>query len=194
MTDVAALDEAAFTVLNALMLKRMASTEQLAVLVGAGADVVETQLADAQAQGLVMSMPSGHLLLPEGTAAVQAWYREHYAATRVDPALEQWYARFETLNTRFIALLTAYQQGGGDDDTLYKALDVVEQLVRALGALLPQVPRYADYQRRFEAASAAIEDGDRDLLCNPRRDSAHNVWFEFHEDILNVLGRPRDTT
>jgi hypothetical protein len=23
-------------------------------------------------------------------------------------------------------------------------------------------------------------------------DSIHNIWFEFHEDILTLLGRPRD--
>lgn len=188
------LDDASFMVLNAIHLKRMASDEQLAALLDLAPEVIARCCAAAAEGGLVMSMPSGHLLMPEGTLAVQQHYREHYAEVRQDARMAPWYARFETLNSRFIALLSRWQRDASDEDALYKALETVEQLSSALDALCPLVPRYADYQRRFAAAVDAIEGGDVDLLCNPRRDSAHNIWFEFHEDILGVLARPRDTT
>jgi hypothetical protein len=38
-----------------------------------------------------------------------------------------------------------------------------------------------------------VDAGDASFVVTPTKDSVHNVWFEFHEDILSVLGRPRDT-
>ena len=29
-------------------------------------------------------------------------------------------------------------------------------------------------------------------MVSPSVDSVHNIWFEIHEDILTLLGRPRD--
>ena len=188
------LDAETFAVLNAIHLKRMASSAQLASLLDMDASKIDACCAAAVEAGHVMTASAGHLLLPDGTEAVQAHYREHYAMVRQDARMAPWYARFETLNSRFIAELTAWQRDNGDENALYKALETVEQLSAALSALCPLVPRYADYQRRFAQAIDAIEGGDTDLLCNPRRDSAHNIWFEFHEDILGVLARPRDTT
>jgi hypothetical protein len=187
------LDECEFKVLNAIHLKRLADGTQLAALTGLDTSALAPVLAAAAVREWVLSLEHGHMLLPAGTDAVRAYYDNCYAALRADATLDAWYARFEVLNTRFIALVTAWQQQS-DEDALFKALEVVEQLTRELDRLLPHIPRYAEYQRRFTAALDAIDTGDTDLLCNPRRDSAHNIWFEFHEDILSVLGRPRDTT
>ena len=60
-----------------------------------------------------------------------------------------------------------------------------------MGALVPLIPRYTGYVRRFSAAWL-VDRGQRDFVCSPTIDSVHNIWFEFHEDILAVLGRPRD--
>lgn len=192
--NVAALDAEQFTLLNCIHLKRLASSEQLGVLLNIAQPDLLAALEAAEGRGLLMSTSAGVMLLPEGTDAVQHYYRECYGGLRTEPALAQWYTRFEVLNTRFIALLTAWQRDSSDEQALDKALTVVEQLSEALATIMSFIPRYGDYQRRFAAAVDGIEDGDQDLLCNPRRDSAHNIWFEFHEDILSVLGRPRETT
>lgn len=194
MHETTTLDDASFALLNAVHLKRMVGEADLAALLGTTTADIAARLAPFVEGGLAMALSAGVMLMPEGTAAVHAHYNARYAGLRQQPSLVDWYARFETLNTRFIAALTRWQQQGQDDDTLFRALEIVEALVKALDALTPLVPRYADYQRRFNAAIDAIEQGDTDLLVNPRRDSAHNVWFEFHEDVLCVLGRPRDTT
>ena len=193
-SSVVSLDAERFTLLNCIHLKRLATSEQLGDLLAMAPPSLQAALEDAASQGLLMSTSAGHMLLPEGTDAVQRYYRECYGALREAPLLSQWYSRFEVLNTRFIALLTAWQRDTGDVQALDKALTVVEQLSDALATITALLPRYADYQRRFTAAIDGIENGDNDLLCNPRRDSAHNIWFEFHEDILSVLGRPRETT
>ena len=189
----AGLCERDFVVLNAIFLKKMATTADIAGLSGIDEQTLSPILEQAASAELILTTDSGHLLLASGSQAVQRHYDEKYVELRNDPALLGWYDGFETLNRRFIAALTNWQQLHGDD-LLFKALDIVEQLCTTLAELLPQIPRYAGYQRRFEKALGAIEAGDADLLCNPRRDSAHNIWFEFHEDILCVLGRPRDTT
>ena len=39
-----------------------------------------------------------------------------------------------------------------------------------------------------------VWNGLREYVCKPTIDFVHNIWFEFHEDFLAVLGRPRDMT
>ena len=187
------LDEPDFVVLNAIFLKKMATTADIAGLLGLEEKDLLTLLERAALAGLIMTTDSGHILLPEGTEGIHRHYDKTYAALRENPMVGPWYERFEVINSRFIEALTNWQQMKGED-LLFKALDIVERLCAELTELAVLVPRYAGYQRRFETALQAIEAGDLDLLCNPRRDSAHNIWFEFHEDILCVLGRPRDTT
>ena len=36
-----------------------------------------------------------------------------------------------------------------------------------------------------------IDAGRHELVSSPMVDSVHNVWFEFHEDLLRTLGRAR---
>ncbi|MGI3780466.1 MAG: hypothetical protein ACRYG2_06770, partial [Janthinobacterium lividum] len=54
------------------------------------------------------------------------------------------------------------------------------------------VPRYERYADRLDTALQRVDEGDVAFVTSPTVDSVHNVWFEFHEDILTVLGRPRD--
>jgi hypothetical protein len=37
----------------------------------------------------------------------------------------------------------------------------------------------------------AVDTGEHDLVASPMADSIHNIWFEFHEDLLRTLGRTR---
>jgi hypothetical protein len=65
--------------------------------------------------------------------------------------------------------------------------------MKNLEEIIPDIPRYRNYARRFTDSVALVDAGNKDYVCKPTIDSIHNVWFEFHEDILSVLGRPRDT-
>jgi hypothetical protein len=106
----------------------------------------------------------------------------------------QWYENFESLNSRFIANVTDWQKSDGDERLERKLLQCAERLAKDIGQLVPAIARYAGYVRRFERSMDLVDQGKRDYVCKPTIDSVHNIWFEFHEDILAVLGRPRDTT
>lgn len=188
------LSDTDFNTLNAIYLKKMATEATIAEVCGLPSNVVGERLAAANDQGWIMTLPTGAMLLTEGTEQVLAYYREAYAAVRSDPAAAKWYENFEGLNARFIGAVTEWQQTEGDERVERRLLQAAERLVKDIGQLVPQVPRYAAYVRRFEHSMDRVDQGQREFVCKPTIDSVHNIWFEFHEDILAVLGRPRDTT
>lgn len=188
------LSDTDFTTLNAIYLKKMATEATIADVTGLPAEVVEQHLAAADDHGWIMRTPGGVMLLTEGAAEVLAYYDAAYAAVRADPALGQWYEGFEALNTRFIGAVTEWQQTEGDERVERRLLQAAEKLARDIGQLVPRIPRYAAYVRRLEHGMDRVDQGQHEYVCKPTIDSVHNIWFEFHEDILAVLGRPRDTT
>lgn len=188
------LSDDEFAVLNAIYLKKMATAPVIAEVTALPAEAVGEHLAQAAQREQVLALPDGAMLLPAGTQAVLDHYRDTYAGVRAEPAVLQWYENFETLNSRFIAAVTEWQRSEGDERVERKLLQCAERLSRDIGQLVPRVPRHAQYVRRFERSMDRVDQGLRDYVCKPTLDSVHNIWFEFHEDILAVLGRPRDTT
>ena len=183
-----------FAVLNAIYLKKMATPATISDITSLPADGVGERLEKATSLAQILPLPDGAMLLADGTQAVLAYYAERYAGVRAQAAVVQWYEDFETLNSRFIAAVTDWQKSDGDERVERKLLQCAERLAKDIGQLIPQVPRYAGYVRRFERSMDLVDQGKRDYVCKPTIDSVHNIWFEFHEDILAVLGRPRDTT
>jgi hypothetical protein len=185
-------DNTAFLVLNGAHLKKMATAADIAAAVGVTPEAAEAELAKVVEQGSAMNMDGRYLLAPEATALVHELYAKRYASLRDDAAVKAWYERFETLNDQFIKAVSDWQKSDGDEKALSRVLKVVERLVKALRDLTPAIPRYENYVRRFTQAIGRIDQGQQDYVCGPTIDSAHTIWFEFHEDILSVLGRPRD--
>ena len=68
----------------------------------------------------------------------------------------------------------------------------VDRQIKALDGLSARVARYATYRDRFERALERVDQGQTEYVVSPSVDSIHTIWFEFHEDILTLLGRPRD--
>jgi hypothetical protein len=188
------LSDDEFAVLNAIYLKKMATAATIADITALPAEQVGAALSQSAEREQTLALPDGAMLLGAGTQAVLDYYSARYAGVRADPAALAWYEHFETLNSRFIAAVTDWQKSDGDERVERKLLQCAERLARDIGQLLPQVPRYAEYVRRFGRSMDRVDQGQRDYVCKPTIDSVHNIWFEFHEDILAVLGRPRDTT
>jgi hypothetical protein len=186
------VEDEAFLVLNGSHLKKMATSDGIATAVGVAPKVAADQLAAAVDKGWAMDMDGRYLVLPDGTAAVHQFYARIYELLRQDSGLTAWYERFESLNDQFIKAVSDWQKSDGDPKAESKVIKVVERQIKALGELIPAIPRYAHYVRRFGDGIARIDRGDRDFVCGPTIDSVHTIWFEFHEDILSVLGRPRD--
>lgn len=186
------LDETAFSALNALYLKKMASAGDLADMSGLPNDQIRAMFDDFAAQGWVLDIDGELLIQPEGMEQVQDYYRQAYADLAQREELQQWYERFDSANTQFIKFVTDWQQSEGDPRVEKRVVATVERLIKLIGEIAQQVPRYAGYIRRFERAMSAVDEGNTDFVCTPTVDSLHNIWFEFHEDFLAVLGKPRD--
>lgn len=186
------LDEHAFLALNALYLKKMASAGDMALISGLPADQVRSMVGDFVERGWVLDMDGELLLQPEGMAQVEDYYRGLYSDLSQREEMSRWYARFEIINKQFIKLVTDWQQTGGDARVQDRVIATVERLVKLIGEIAQLVPRYAGYIHRLERSITAVDQGNPDFVCTPTVDSLHNIWFEFHEDFLAVLGRPRE--
>lgn len=187
------LSEQEFLVLNGAHLKKMATAKELASAIGLDVAAVELTLDAAASSGLLMVAEGKHLLLPEGTNAVQEHYRTAYEALRSNELVLGWYDRFEVVNEQFIKQVSEWQSTDGDERIQSRLIKTIERLTKSLQELTPLVPRYETYIERFNCSVVRIDQGDTDFVCKPTIDSVHNIWFEFHEDILSVIGRPRDT-
>lgn len=185
------LTETAFLVLNALYLKKMANLAALVECVRLPEVDVQEALNEAVADGQAMDLNGEYLLDVPGRRAVLEYYSEIYLPKRV--AVTEWYERFETLNSQFLKLVSEFQTSGGDARVLAQLMKVVGRQITALRKIESDIPRYGVYADRFATAMEKVDLGDRSFVTNPRADSIHNIWFEFHEDILAVVGRPRET-
>jgi hypothetical protein len=190
------LDETTFCTLNAVYLKKMADVDHVADVTGNEVALVAQLLREQAEAGHLIAVDNKYLMQPPGVEQVLNFYRETYTPLRsADHAMRvlDWYERFEHgLNLQFIKAVSDWQTSQGDERAQGRMTRIVERMIRALGELTPAIPRYAGYVRRFERSMALSDQGQRDYVCNPTLDSMHNVWFEFHEDILAVVGRPRD--
>lgn len=191
------IDETTFLILNALYLRKIADRDVLAECSGCSAGNVDTILDMAAGTGLVLGLGSQYVLTDEGRQAVLDYYEAAYQDVRADPEIQDWYVRFETVNDRFLQLVSAWQtrgDGGDGQDRVYDRLArTVERHVTALEQVAGRLPRYRHYADRFRKSLDRVDSGQVEYVTSPTVDSLHNIWFEFHEDILALLGRPRET-
>ncbi len=186
------LDQQAFLALNALYLKKMASAADLPDMVGLPAGEVGMMVSGFVERGWVLDMGGELLIQPEGMAEVEAYYRETYSDIGQREEMARWYTRFESINSQFIKFVSDWQQTEGDPRVQDRVIATVERLVKLIQQITELVPRYVAYIRRFERSVTTVDGGNADFVCTPTVDSLHNIWFEFHEDFLAVLGRPRE--
>ncbi len=187
------MDDDQFLVLNSVYLRKLASPQILQECSGLPRAQALAIAVEQAEQGVLIDVGGENFMLTDdGAQIVLAEYRGRYGELRQSAEVEQWYQRFETVNTQFLATLSAWQTGGEDDAQLGRLIRLVERHARALRGMSDTVPRYARYADRLEAALARIDNGENEFVTSPMVDSVHNAWFEFHEDILTLLGRPRD--
>jgi hypothetical protein len=194
-----------YDVLNVVVLKKMANAEAVSAASGVDRARVAEVFAALADQGLLVVAGGAALPTDEAEPALKAAAAERYAALREDDAVLALVDRFETVNAQFLTTMSAWQQldvGGrkvanDHTDPAYdaKIIDRLDKLASRLNPLFAAFAghdvRFDRYPERFTAAFAAVDAGDHDLVSSPTRDSVHNVWFEFHEDLLRTLGRER---
>lgn len=185
------LSETQFLVLNAIYLKKMGDLAALVECVRLSESTVQQALTDAVESGHVIDLNGEYMLDVSGRREVLEYYASTYLPKRA--AVTEWYERFETLNSQFLRLVSEWQTSDGDGRVLTQLMKVVSRQIASLRKIEPEIPRYGVYAERFGAAMERVDLGDPSYVTNPRADSIHNIWFEFHEDILAVVGRPRET-
>jgi pyruvate,orthophosphate dikinase len=154
--------------------------------------------------GLVMTSAGAFRPTDTGTARaaeLQAADRAAMGADAATAALDD----FLALDARMKETVTAWQLRDPAAQVLNDHTDaeydrgVLDRLaalhadtVAWLVPLEPACARLADYRERLEAANSLAQDGDGRYVASPRVDSYHGIWFELHEDLIQLAGRTRE--
>ncbi|TNC25706.1 hypothetical protein [Amycolatopsis alkalitolerans] len=202
---VATLAKPDYDVLNVVALKKMASVPVIARVCGRDTADADAALARLAETGLVYLADGAALPSDEAEPALAEAASRFYAGVRQDPLIASLVDRFDKVNAQFLKAMSAWQliEVGGrkitnnhrdsayDDKVIFRLGRLIQQLQPLLTALAEHDRRFLTYQHRFLASSRAVDGGQHDLVSSPTADSIHNIWFEFHEDLLRTLGRER---
>lgn len=151
--------------------------------------------AALEAEGLASATPAGLLITEQGLARAEERIAAEREAIDAD-AVAAAYERFLAVNRQAKALCARWQQSGLAVEERFALLGDLQELTEQVGAALQrtaaQLPRFASYGPRLEAALETAGMGDGRWINDPTIESFHTVWMECHEDYLLVLGRSRE--
>ena len=199
------LDTVHYDVLNTIALKKMATATTISDASGVNLNGVATALKDLASQGLAATIGEQTLPMDDAIAALVATAASRYAELRVDAAVLEMATKFEQINGHFLTAISSWQQvdvGGRkiandhsdseyDSKVLGRLDKLVSRLVQLIAVLSQRDSRFDRYAVRFTRANDLVLAGDLSYVSSPTIESVHNIWFEFHEDLLRTLGRER---
>ena len=187
-------------ILQATRLKRRLSPELAAASTGLDDDAVAKMLNSLRESGLVKGEPAVRLT-PEGRERLNELLTAE-RGTVDQTALRALYEEFDHHNTVLKTVVKDWQlrddEPNDHSDAAYDrtVLDRLVQLDEGFAPLVARVaevaPRLGTYSRRFTTAIAKIDAGDNTYVASPVADSYHTVWFEFHEELIGLLGLTRE--
>jgi pyruvate,orthophosphate dikinase len=190
--------------LRALLIKGYATPEMLGGCLFAGTERAAELMDRLTADGLVEMAAGSFRLTGDGKSVASelvASDRESWGTERALAALD----RFLELDARMKQTVTDWQMRTLDgeqqlNDHADAAYDrsVLERLgalhADALAWLRPlkgDLARLGRYEARLERAAGLASNGDAAYVASPRVDSYHTVWFELHEELIQLAGRTR---
>jgi hypothetical protein len=188
-------------VLRVVELKGRVRAADMAQPLGIDDDAAEDLLGALVERGLVAAAGRGFRLSSEGKEHLA----ELLAADRLGvdgAALDAAYDEFCGFNGELKQIITDWQMtpagapndhsdAAYDADVLGRLADLhtrAEPLLERLGGL---ASRLRGYPRRFAHARERIAAGETTWVARPITDSFHTVWFELHEDLIQLCGRTR---
>jgi pyruvate,orthophosphate dikinase len=190
--------------LQAVAIKGFALPQGVADAVRSTVETVQPILDQLAIDGLVTTSAGAFRPTEAGTARaaeLQAADRAAMGADAATAALDD----FLALDARMKETVTAWQLRDPAAQVLNDHTDVeydrgvLDRLaalhadtVNWLAPLEPSCARLADYRERLTAANALAQDGDGRYVASPRVDSYHGIWFELHEDLIQLAGRTRE--
>jgi pyruvate, orthophosphate dikinase len=190
--------------LRRLSTKGFATAANLADALRCSAEIVEPILKMLVNDGLALSSAGAYRLTDEGkrrAAELLALDRDAWSAQAASTALE----RFTILDGRLKEAVTAWQlrpTGGEpvvndhrdaayDTEVLERIAEVHAEASALLASVENQCQRLDGYRVRLTTALEHAQAGDQRYVASPRVDSYHGIWFELHEDLIQLAGRTR---
>lgn len=190
--DVAQRDVDEFDVIRALQLKGFGSVEATAHALNTDETTVET-VVDGLGDRVNVT-PRGVMVTPQGREWLAAMMVAEQASADT-AALIALYGPFLALNLGFKQSVSDWQlsdQEPADREKVTAELHRLHQhFSPILDASIALVGRLTPYAHRFGYALEAFTGGDVSMLASPLKDSYHTVWFEYHEEMIHLIGRTR---
>ena len=166
-------------------------------IVGFEPDSIDATLDALKVSGLI-EYDDVIVATPAGIEALDQWYardRDQLSTASRAALIEE----FHPLDIELKRSASAWQDAVARDDWDAR-LSCIEGLSALHGRanqfidrFADSVPRFGEFQTRLETAMTHVLDGDVDYFVGVRCDSFHTVWFHFHEDLLRLLQRERDS-
>jgi hypothetical protein len=139
---------------------------------------------------------------PEGKARVAELVAKERDSIDHD-ALAAAYEEFDSHNSDLKEIVSAWQlrDGGAPNDhtdagydagVLARLGELHERFRPLVERIVTIAPRLAPYTTRFDNALEQVRAGDHAYVARPITDSYHTVWFEFHEELIGLLGLSRE--
>jgi pyruvate,orthophosphate dikinase len=184
---------AAAAVLRAIGLAGQAEVATVACNTGSTTDATTAIVSEAEAAELVVAGPRGYRLTADGRAQVADALAAERAA--LDPAVTlDLYQRFGAIDRKFKELVTEYQLSDAPTRLSWAVAGMtdVHPAVQELVARATElVARLSPYRARFDTAMEHLQRGDEKYLVSVTLDSYHTIWFQFHEELIEMAGRTR---
>ncbi len=191
-------------VLRVLLVKGYGTPEAIAAALLATPDEIAGLLDRLIADGLAELSAGSFRLSADGRTVGREQIErdaESWGSERANGALDA----FLDLDGRMKATVTAWQMREVDGEQTFNdhadgeydaavLADLAALHRDARGWLEPLaggLPRLGAYLERLERANVAAQGGDERYVASPRVDSYHGVWFELHEELIQLAGRSR---
>jgi pyruvate,orthophosphate dikinase len=89
-------------------------------------------------------------------------------------------------------VLNDHTDEGYDKAVLDELVKLHAEATDWLAPLIPELQRLVTYRIRLIRAAEEIAEGNHSYIASPHIDSYHNIWFELHEDLIQLAGRTRE--
>ena len=183
--------EQIFMWLQTLRLKGRSQGAGLAAALGLDEGAAAVALESLESEGLISSGGGFYGLSEEGEIRRLAALDAERASVEAE-VLEVLYAEFLQVDADFKRLVTQAQLGDASTENVFLELAALHEPFRELvSRVMDLVPRLVRYGPRFDMAFEQLRVGDRRYLASPLVDSYHTLWFELHEELIQLSGRTR---
>ena len=189
--------------LRAIAIKGFAPVQGVADAVLSAPETVQPILDQLAIDGLVVTVAGAYRLTDAGTVRAADLRADEQAAWGLERAVAALDA-FLDLDHRMKDTVTAWQLRDAIAQVVNDHTDpeydrgVLDRLAAlhadAIAWLTPVeagCPRLANYGVRLGRAIEQAQGGDQRHVASPRVDSYHGIWFELHEDLIQLAGRNR---